>query len=433
MAKIPQVRRSQATPWRLDTNEEIEVLFSQQIKKNPLHRRRRRLPWKVTIRTYLMALFNHMLAAILIAAMSATALRGDIKFVHRTGALSSPRRDLGAAAAGGKLFFGGGCTDTLNVYVCNEPSSTIDVINPTTGEIEGSAQLSEARGWPSTCAVGNLVVFAGGGSDTKAEHSTVADIVDASSSQLKVESNPTALSIGRWGMSCAATAHQAFFAGGKVSGSGKYYTTDVVDEFEASSKKWKAAGFKLSLGRESMGASAVNGSVVFAGGYSDSKADCDTVDTYFTPSTASVPVTAKIPSAAYWAGTVPFNNKVLIVDHTSISALVDGKITKSLPLPSELVRTPQPPPSKNTGGGIPGAHVPSNGVVVGSSACFYSYDPNALYCYNTQSGKWSSMPCSAKHQGGVIAAVGNTIAVAGGYDSAGNKPTAVIDFFDIQQ
>jgi hypothetical protein len=70
---------------------------------------------------------------------------------------------------------------------------------------------------------------------------------------------------------------------------------------------------------------------------------------------------------------------------------------------------------------------------VGNSACFYSYDPNALYCYNSLSGKWSSTPCSVKHQGGVIAAVGSTIMVAGGYDDSTNKPTAVIDIFDVQQ
>jgi hypothetical protein len=84
------------------------------------------------------------------------------------------------------------------------------------------------------------------------------------------------------------------------------------------------------------------------------------------------------------------------------------------------------------GGGVPGAHVEANGVVVGGKlGCFYSYSPSAVYCYDPKQAKWSSMPCSVQHKGGAIAVSGSTVAVAGGFDEKTSRPTAVIDIFDV--
>jgi hypothetical protein len=84
-----------------------------------------------------------------------------------------------------------------------------------------------------------------------------------------------------------------------------------------------------------------------------------------------------------------------------------------------------------TGGGIPSAHMQGNGVAVGTLACYYSATPSALYCFNTATDAWSSMPCTVEHKGGAMAVVGSTVMVAGGFNTSTSQPTAVVDIFDL--
>jgi hypothetical protein len=87
-----------------------------------------------------------------------------------------------------------------------------------------ASPLSEARGWPGVCSTGTELVFAGGGTVQKGTHSTVADVFDGGA----MASYPNALSVGRWGVACAAVGRQVWYAGGKVAGpkENPWYTTD---------------------------------------------------------------------------------------------------------------------------------------------------------------------------------------------------------------
>jgi hypothetical protein len=145
---------------------------------------------------------------------------------------------------------------------------------------------------------------------------------------------------------------------------------------------------------------------------------------------SSAPTTATLPGAAYWMGTVVLGDTALLVGDAQLSVWRGGAFTSSA-LPSELVGRGK------DGGGIPGAHVERNGVVVSTAAgttvgCFYSFKPSALYCYDPATASWSSAPASTMHKGGAIVAAGGTILVAGGYDMDGsNAPTAVVDIFSV--
>jgi hypothetical protein len=179
-----------------------------------------------------------------------------------------------------------------------------------------------------------------------------------------------------------------------------------------------------------MGATVVGETILFLGGWittgtSVGTGPTDVVDVFGPKALVS---TATLPTSAFWAGAVTIDGTGYVVGNEKLIEFDEtGKVTKTSALPKELVGKS----SLTAGGGVPGAHVEGNGVAVGSVGCFYSYKPNAVYCYNTKDATWTSMPCTVMHKGGIIAAVGNTIAVAGGFDEVTSRPTGVIDVFQI--
>ena len=192
---------------------------------------------------------------------------------YSTSRLSQARRNLGATVAGGLAFFAGGCLTTGNTtmtqFICDNASTAIDVFGAG-GRLIHTLRLSEARGWVSTCAVGSLVVMAGGGTSGVRPHSRVADIVDASDPDLRVRTHAAALTNGRWGVACAATAGRAYYLGGKVtvSGYGDSWTSPLIDVYDAAADTWARAGYNLTEDKESAVAVATSdGHVVVAGGW----------------------------------------------------------------------------------------------------------------------------------------------------------------------
>lgn len=360
--------------------------------------------------------------------------------VRNTGntSLVQARRDLGAVFTGGAFVFGGGCTDTQNVYSCTSPSDSLDVFSSNATRIPTLARLGEARGWPSACSSGGVAVFVGGGTVQKMPHSRTSDkvVVSPATLQPHVTTTPDALSQGRWGTSCTSTEAKIYVAGGKVVGS-KQSTSAAIDEYDIASDTWSLSADQLSQGRESMGATTVAGSALFAGGWAwiNGVPQSSAVLDVFAPGGSS-PTTLTLPDAAFWMGAVALGDAALIVGDSNLTVWRGGALSSS-PLPSELVGKAKPAPSPDTGGGVPGAHVMGNGVVVSTAAggvgCFYSWRPSALYCYSPATDSWNSAPASAMHKGGAIVAAEGTVLVGGGYDdtSPSQAPTDVVDIFQV--
>ena len=134
---------------------------------------------------------------------------------------------------------------------CDSPSNVVDIVD-TDGSIKGSASLSVARGWPAVCvSSSNEVIFAGGGAIQNDAHCPAADVISSGAGH-EVHSFPTALGTGRWGIPCLTSGQNTYFFGGRISGSAKK-TTDIINGYDSSTKKWSVSSQKLSLARESMG------------------------------------------------------------------------------------------------------------------------------------------------------------------------------------
>jgi hypothetical protein len=227
-----------------------------------------------------------------------------------------------------------------------------------------------------------------------------------------------------------------YFGGGSTGGSkSQRHTTDNFYVYDSTTMKWSAdSSLQLSTPRESMGTTENGGTLIFVGGVAAGggvpnpglSVQIDIFNKFGRS-------TLDLPTGAYWPGAVTVNGTSYVVSNEKLVVLeaVDSaspKLGKIVPLPSEIAA----PADMYDGGGIPGAHVEANGVAIGHLACFYSYKPSAMYCYNTQTGAWTHSAASVMHRGGVIAVSGGTtVAVAGGFDIDKNTTTSVVDIFSV--
>nr|MBP9708828.1 hypothetical protein [Oligoflexales bacterium] len=106
------------------------------------------------------------------------------KTIVKQARLSSAKRNMGSATAGGKIFFAGG-------YSASGLSDVVEIFDTAT-KLWSTASLSVARLRVATTVVGNQVLFAGGWEDTSGPSNAV-DIFDVATGQL----SSSALSIAR--------------------------------------------------------------------------------------------------------------------------------------------------------------------------------------------------------------------------------------------
>jgi hypothetical protein len=277
--------------------------------------------------------------------------------------------------------------------------------------------------------VGSQAVFAGGGTGGNEPHSATADVLDAKSG--KVVSHPTALSEGRWGVTCATAGDIVHFAGGKVLNSASdFHMSAAIDSY--SNGKWALSDLKLSEARESFGAVAGRAGLVLAGGWVTQRSGAKAVDTVDTFTSDGKRTVTRLTSPAYWPGAVADKDGDVYIVDNSVLWRFDGSSWTSAPLPKALVGGKA---TLEGGGAVPAAHVPRNGAAVGDQLCFYAWQSkalSALYCYDTKEGNWAGpYTCSAVHRGGGLEVVGSSIFIAGGYDpDRKNAPTDVVDVFD---
>ena len=188
-----------------------------------------------------------------------------------TTTLSVGRYDVGAAAVSGKIYFGGG-REGGTLY------ATVDVYDTATGTWATSA-LSQARYKICAASAGTRVLFAGGNQyNTQgwSDQQNTVDILDTGTGLWTT----AALSQARAGITAVSAGNKAFFAGGytgMTSPTDPMVASSVVDIYNATDGSWTTVS--LSQGRFLLGAAAVGGKVLFAGGSYDN-VQVDTVDLY---------------------------------------------------------------------------------------------------------------------------------------------------------
>lgn len=159
-------------------------------------------------------------------------------------------------------------------------------------------------------------------------------------------STANALSIGRWGVACAAVRDTVFFVGGKVvpwTGVSHAYMVANIDTYTKASQ-FALSSIKLSDARESTAVLDVNGSLAVAGGFhivNKQYGASTTVDVFRTPLVTSGDggrASSTLAQASYDVGATAVGGTGYVVDGTNLYT-VDrlGRVTPT-PLPPLMAR-----------------------------------------------------------------------------------------------
>ncbi|MHC5212925.1 MAG: Kelch repeat-containing protein [Planctomycetota bacterium] len=172
-----------------------------------------------------------------------------------TATLSVARTELAATTAGNEVLFAGGRDGSVRFDV-------VDIYDDDTGLWRTEA-LSEARSLTmgAAASTGTVAVFAGGQLNCCAPFQW-SDVVDLYDAQTKTWSTST-LSLARGDVSLAAVGDTVLFAGG---GTGLVYTaTDLVESYDVGTGQWGPTA-SLSVPRARIAASATSDARALFGG-----------------------------------------------------------------------------------------------------------------------------------------------------------------------
>ena len=198
------------------------------------------------------------LAAVVLLGRSPSARADDWTPLWTTAGLSQARSNLAGVSAGNEALFAGG-------YVVSsfDASNVVDIYNATSNSWLTASLTAGARYTLGAAAADGKVVFGGGwanGGDTAA-----VDIYDTADNAWST----AGLSQARYDLAAAAANGKVFLGGGEVfTYPSTYSASQVVDIYDAGSNQWSTAA--LSQGRYDLAAASVGNTVLFAGGFNSS-------------------------------------------------------------------------------------------------------------------------------------------------------------------
>ncbi len=320
------------------------------------------------------------------------------------GSLSKGRIAPVSAFANNKILFAGGMV--MGAY-----SSRVDIYDVVSNTWTTAELTQPERQGMAVATVGDKILFAGGGDNDNGATTKRVDIYNASNNTWSTAE----LSQGREYFAAATLGDKVLFAGGRTwQTSGGYSTwaaSNVVDIYDNSTGEWTTAA--LSEARSDLSATAVDGKIYFAGGFSDqfqqipSKA-LDIFDVTANSWSTSELVEEKAAHAdisvnnkIFWASGI-FNNNGLgpwPSNHVEIRDLSTGNTSFACIIPKMWCR------AVRKGDDIvffPGGM--GNGMVSGTE-----FD-----IYNINSGQWTTAHLDKEIYDATIISVNNTIYVAGG-------------------
>jgi hypothetical protein len=177
----------------------------------------------------------------------------------KIGSLSAGRIGLVSATAGSKIVFAGG-------MVVGSYSSRVDIYDTITKAWTTAELTKPERQGMAVAAVGDKILFAGGGDNDWGETTSRVDIYDVSKNNWSIAE----LSKDREYLAAATIGNKVFFAGGtswetSASGYSTWVTSNVVDIYDNISNTWATA--TLSESRANLTATTAGNKIYFAGGY----------------------------------------------------------------------------------------------------------------------------------------------------------------------
>jgi Kelch motif/Galactose oxidase, central domain len=326
------------------------------------------------------------------------------------GSLSQGRIGLVSATAGSKIVFAGG-------MIVGAYSSRVDIYD-TASKTWSTAELSRAeRQGMAIAAVGNKVLFAGGGDNDNGTVTSRVDIYDvAANSWSQVE-----LSQARSYLAAITIYNKIYFAGGGTWGpivggspnpnwpsNANYYVgSNAVDIYDNTTNTWTIA--TLSEGRFELSATVIGNKIYFAGGFQSIFNVSNRIDIFDTQTNAwstsqlqefrGSHASAAVGNKIFWAGGA--NNPYWSGFNLSKQVEIKDVITN---VSSFVCITPKSQ---------------FNAVIKDGNIVFFTGNTGSgiqFEIYNPSTNQWSTGILNKQINDATIISVNNTIYVAGGRD-----------------
>lgn len=330
--------------------------------------------------------------------------------------LSEAKDALGATSLGSKVYFAGGSDATGSINF-----SKVEIYDVKT-KTWSTSNLSVGRIFLAGVSCGSKVFFAGGTTNSKSYD--IVDIYDTITQKWTVEH----LSAPRLLVSAITNGNKVLFAGGVRTEDNIF--SNVVDIYDIQTGQWSKD--TLSIARASMGVAVAGDLAIFAGGF-DMNSYTDRVDIYnfktgkWTTDTLSM--------ARGLTGATAVGNKVLIA-----GGMTDPKLSSSTTDLVDIydVETGKWSTSKLS---LARCFTERTAVTVGDKAYFvgggnfsgialdYTTSYNVVDIYDSKTGTWSVDHLTHDVINHIVAAVDNTLFVAGGYSKIKQKTFSTVEIF----
>jgi N-acetylneuraminic acid mutarotase len=311
----------------------------------------------------------------------------------QVGTLSLGRNYIVAAAAGNKILFGGGNSESGLSYTY---SSRVDIYDVEKNKWSVAELTVPERQGMAVATVGNKILFAGGGDNDGNVITSRVDLYDASNDSWTT----TELSQPRSYLAAATLGSRVYFAGGfNTSGS------NVVDIYDNSTNEWTTAF--LSQARGLLAATTVGDKIYFAGGVTSPSTVVETIDIFdgstnsWSTSQLSEPKAGMASIVAgnniFWASGSKSFSPPTLTDNVEIRNVKTGVTSYACMLPRSS----------------PIAVVQDDNIIF-----FTGYGPDPVgtqfEIYNITSDTWSTAVLNQGILGAAVISVNNKVYVAGG-------------------
>jgi hypothetical protein len=354
--------------------------------------------------------------------MEVTVHRGDISVqcelgkpivdarLVKIGSLNAGRIGLVSATAGSKIVFAGGMA--VGSY-----SSRVDIYDTITKAWTTAELTKPERQGMAVAAVGNKILFAGGGDNDWGETTSRVDIYDVSNNSWSIAE----LSKDREYLAAATIGNKVFFAGGtswetSASGYSTWVTSNIVDIYDDITGSWTTAG--LSERRSNLTATTAGNKIYFAGGYAGPNQI-----TNISPVIDVFDATTNSWSVSYLEQAKALHASVALGDKIFWCAGIFNFFDRTL-YPSNSVEIRD----LNSGVSSHVCIIPKinpNAVSTKDRVIFFPgnlengiYSGNEFDIYDPTSDQWSIGRISKEIYGATVISVNNTIYIAGGTNKA---------------
>jgi N-acetylneuraminic acid mutarotase len=212
--------------------------------------------------------------------------------------LSQKRASIAGASAGGKVFFAGG--HFVSAALRMEASPVVDIYDTLTGDWSTHYLLPGRERWAMGAASAGGKVFFAGGFGYMDGHASAFDLVDIYDTLTGEWSTDYLPGGARASMAAASVGDQVWFAGGTYYDERNgYVASNTVDIYDTCTLRWYTK--TLSEARMSLVGASVGQTIFFGGGSHTDGTYSDRVD-IFTVTEGGAPIPEPVTMVSFFVG-----------------------------------------------------------------------------------------------------------------------------------